>query len=456
MKSAARHKRCEGAKRGCATVKSTQRRAIGRPYTALIIVVLALGIPLPLANAAIGTGPAEDRDFVELAASDLVSLDLPDVAAPQIDDPISKAELEDLKTLASQEGTSLQDAIDRYAWNDNFALAVSIVREKHPEALAGAEIVGARGAWVGFAADAPDAALEIIMAFEKAHPAVAVQVRPGFGFSEIELGRAIATVHYAELAIPGVRDATTTFDYEIRQITTAVAFSGAAHPGTAEIRRVAIDRLVETGLGKLLDSISVNAVETNMPVLSGLHSNTEHLGGEALSDCTSGFTVQHWNGTTGIVTAQHCQDNEVDDGVALTYKLGHDGTWGDFQWHTGPQTEPDDFYSGSSTALEVNGRDVAAWASPVVGQSICKNGKAGFKDCDTVRKKHVCSLIWCELIMTEHQYGVPGDSGGPWFWNYTAYGVHHGWDYDPVWPFDRSLFSDVTFLFNALDIQVRK
>jgi len=87
---------------------------------------------------------------------------MPDIAPPRIDDPISEAELEDLKTLASQNDMSLEEAIDRYAWTDNFALAVSTVRDGFPNAFSGAEIVGKNEAWVGFAADAPKEATAII------------------------------------------------------------------------------------------------------------------------------------------------------------------------------------------------------------------------------------------------------------------------------------------------------
>lgn len=409
-----------------------------------VVVVLALMMAAPIAQA--------DQPS---SSEGLALTDLPDVAAPQIDDPISVAELEDLKTLASQQGMSLQDAIDRYAWNDNFALAVSDLREKYPDAFAGAEIVGARGAWVGFAADAPDAAIEIIDAFEKAHTAVEVQVRPGFGFTEVELANAVATVHYAALGANGVRDATTTFDYETRQITSAVALGDGAVAALDDVRDAATGHVVDSGLGKLLERIAIKVLESDVPRAVPADS-TAHIGGEAWSDCTSGFTVMHWDGRTGIVTAGHCQTSQSDDGRALTHQAQHDGTFGDFQWHTGPQTEPDDFYSGTATTLEANRRDVAAWSSPVVGQAVCKNGKAGFKDCDTVMKKHVCTLIYCEFVQTEHHYVVLGDSGGPWFYGNTAYGVTYGYHWDPVWPFTRDLFSDVSLLDYVFEVQVRK
>ena len=45
---------------------------------------------------------------------------------------ISEAELIDLQAIADQKGMSLQAAIDRYAWNDDFDVAVSQIREAVP------------------------------------------------------------------------------------------------------------------------------------------------------------------------------------------------------------------------------------------------------------------------------------------------------------------------------------
>lgn len=421
------------------------------PSRACAITLTAVFALAPIAPSASGSAATRSSPV-----GDVLLGDLPDVPAPQIDDPISDAELEDLQTLADQEGASLDEVVDRYAWNDNFGLAVDLIRAGYPGALTGAEIVHARAAWVGFAAGVPDGAMEILDTFQKAYPAIAVDVRRDFGFSEIELREAISTVHYAALEATGIREVNTVFDFDARQITSTVAFGGTLVDPVDDVNGAVIARLVGAGLGDILDTITIKVIASELPTLGGEHSSSEHLGGEALSDCTSGFSVQHWDGRSGIVIAEHCQTAQSDDGKPLTFQMAADGYFGDFQWHTGPQSEPDDFYSGNATTLEVNRRDVSGVQVPVVGQAVCKNGKAGYKDCDTVRVVNVCSLVWCNMVETEHQYGVGGDSGGPWFWNYTAYGVHHGWFWDPIPPFDRSLFSQVSLLFNALDIQVRR
>ena len=44
----------------------------------------------------------------------------PEAVPPEIRDAVSDAELQDLQAVAEQYGMTLQEAFDRYAWNDNF------------------------------------------------------------------------------------------------------------------------------------------------------------------------------------------------------------------------------------------------------------------------------------------------------------------------------------------------
>jgi hypothetical protein len=121
--------------------------------------------------------------------SDGAVFDLPDVAAPQIGDPPNAAELEDLQTLADQRGVSLQEVVDRYGWNDNFALAVGEIRRVASAAFTGAEIVDATHAWVAFSGAVPSQARQIVDEFTTHFPRVSIEVRTGSGFTEVELER---------------------------------------------------------------------------------------------------------------------------------------------------------------------------------------------------------------------------------------------------------------------------
>ena len=198
-----------------------------------------------------------------------------EVAPPEMDPPINEAELEDLQTIASQRGISLQAAIERYAWRYRFGLAVDRIREASPAAYARAEIVDAGHAWIAFSGRPPDAALEIIDTFSRSHPGVSVEVRADWGFSAVELQRAIPAVHYAVLKAPGVRDALTSFDSTTGQITTSVVLESTAPDSVLDdLRAVAAQSLTDATRPDILNSITTSVVRSNAQVLSRDESST--------------------------------------------------------------------------------------------------------------------------------------------------------------------------------------
>ena len=372
----------------------------------LIILIVAIG-----ASIAAGNSPEP----------------VPEVPPPGIGDPISDAELEDLQAVANHYGISLQAAIDRYAWNDNFSLAVAKIRASSPLAFTTAEIVGADHAWVGFASSVPRVARDIIDIFSRSHSRITVEVRADLGFTEVELERAIEAVHYAVFAASEVRDASTWFDYATGLIRTNVVLEDAASDSVLDdLQELAAQNLTQATRADIVNSITTLVVRSDRDVLGGDESSTEHLGGESLSNCTSGFGTKTSAGVRGISTAGHCNNPQSDDGSNLTFQSEYEDAHGDFQWHTGSQNEPDDFYSGSSSSNEANRRDVSAVGAPTVGQSLCRNGKTSNKDCQEVRRLNVCSSGECNLVQMGEHLSADGDSGGPVYWLNTAYGIHKG------------------------------
>ena len=209
---------------------------------------------------------------------------LPEAAPPEIDDPPSDAELQDLQAIADRDGVSLQEAIDRYAWRDNFSLTTSRIREAAPADFAGAEITGPGHAWIAFAGQPPKSALDILDIFRNSHSGVSVEVRTGLGYSEAELQKAIPAVHYAVLRSPGVRNASTSFDSSTDQIRTVVALELTASPSIlSNLRAIATQRLIEETRPDITNSITVSVVRSKFGVLGGADSMTENLVGGVLT-----------------------------------------------------------------------------------------------------------------------------------------------------------------------------
>lgn len=385
-------------------------------------------------------------------------LNLPDVAAPKIGDPPNRAELVDLQRIAEQKGMTFKDAIDRFAWNDNFSLAVQKIREASPEAFAGAEIVDAGHAWVAFADSAPEAALDWIDVFSSSHKAISVEVRTGLGFTEVELEKAVPAAHYAVFEAPEVRDAVTRFDYATGQITTRVVLDNAVSATVIDdLQAAGAKGLTDATRADILGSITNSVVRSYSDVLGENDSDDYHYGGEALSDCTSGFGVKDDSTSEeGISTAGHCDNSITDDGDSLTLVEEYEDTYGDFQWHTGTEEHADDFYAGI-TGPEYNLRDVAAVGAPTVNMALCANGKVNYNRCDYVRELNVCHDDRCNLVSMDNDYASGGDSGGPVYYGNTAYGLHQGnVPSCPTWPWQHcDVFSRADKIDDAMGVSVR-
>ena len=272
---------------------------------ALMILFIFSALTLTTVSVVLAGGDGENPLHQEVA----------DVAAAQIDDPISDTELRDLQTVAEQAGISLQDAIDRYGWNNNFALAVSRIKGAVPGDFAGAEIVDASHAWIAFSGTAPQEALDIIDTFSSSHRGVSVEVRTDLGFNETELQKAIEDVHYGTLSAPETLDASTSFDYETGQITTVVVLDNTASDSDLDyLQAVAATNLADATRTDIHRSVTATVISSDHDVLGGVDSDSEHLGGEILSsglgdDCTSGFGVKNSSGRRGVSTAGHCPNN---------------------------------------------------------------------------------------------------------------------------------------------------
>lgn len=148
--------------------------------------------------------------------------------------------------------------------------------------------------------------------------------------------------------------------------------------------------------------------------------------------CTSGFTAfrgSQW----GLLTAGHCP-NATHQIVGSTYGFSfvteHVGSYGDAQFHA--STDPTRL---NSIKIADNGptyRTITSTAYPVAGASICNFGRTRPNAaCTTVAAVNVCltnssGVAVCRLARTNGTFTNNGDSGGPWYLNNTAIGVHAG------------------------------
>jgi antitoxin component of RelBE/YafQ-DinJ toxin-antitoxin module len=142
------------------------------------------------------------------------------------------------------------------------------------------------------------------------------------------------------------------------------------------------------------------------------------FGGKALTTCTSGFSVRNSSGTKGVTTAGHCNNSQSYSGVSLPFMSGTTGGVYDIQWHRGDHafTVRNLIWDGTYNRFIYS---VKFRASQSVGEWVCKYGMTTGYACGTIATTSQDGVN----IRVDNMTVQGGDSGGPWFWNNTAYGT---------------------------------
>jgi hypothetical protein len=144
---------------------------------------------------------------------------------------------------------------------------------------------------------------------------------------------------------------------------------------------------------------------------------TDIFGGLALTTCTSGFSVKDSGGTKGITTAGHCSNDQWYNGVKLPFVSGTTGGVYDIQWHTAPGfTVRNLVFDGTYNRYIFS---VKFRANQSVGEWVCKYGMTTGYACGTIATTSQDGVN----VRVDNMTVQGGDSGGPWFWNNTAYGT---------------------------------
>ena len=193
---------------------------------------------------------------------------------------------------------------------------------------------------------------------------------------------------------------------------------------------------LERALAEAGEVLPANVVVRGVSALSSVDHDLEIHGGELMSDCTSGFSVQHSNGTKGISTAGHCAYYQQMSGVSLRHEDRANGGSYDVQWHTvDDDGEGDDHefvnlvYDGTYHRLITSAKSRPQQS---VGEYVCKYGRATRRTCGNIasRNHQLDSPYGGNVWVRVHKEGVNlssgGDSGSAWYGGNAAYGIHHG------------------------------
>lgn len=170
--------------------------------------------------------------------------------------------------------------------------------------------------------------------------------------------------------------------------------------------------------------------DINLNAVSGGEKLT--ISGTTRHECTAAFPAKNVDGATGLVTAGHCADNLTVDYGNRLYTATHrrSASAGDGQFHRSREgVSPRFRYDWGKY------RPVDRHSAIVTGSWACRFGaKTGQGSrCVRVKEPSVCIYYkdegkqYCHLTVTEDWTGEQnGDSGGPWYHNNIALGIHSG------------------------------
>ena len=158
--------------------------------------------------------------------------------------------------------------------------------------------------------------------------------------------------------------------------------------------------------------------------------------GLALSTCTSGYSVRHNDGRTGITTAAHCGNTQRRSGTLLPWQGSRYGGSYDVQWHTTPGfTDRPWARDGLSDSTTPGYRIITSTTSRLnqpVGGTVCKFGMTTGRTCGSIQSRSYnpglvpsSNATWVRVDGGSTNLSEGGDSGGPWYFGGSAYGIHH-------------------------------
>ncbi|NRQ31219.1 hypothetical protein HII36_05130 [Nonomuraea sp. NN258] len=337
-------------------------------------------------------------------------------------DDLDLTEIDDLKGLAKTMGMSLEESIDRWGWSETFRDFSKNLRNRFPGEVAALAIVdNGRGAAVGFKGSIPSNVAELA----KSLP-VRVELSDNKGYTEQEFHDAVTRAKETVTAQPEV---------EIAEVSDANPVTGEI---TLKFKAKAAVRStvsIESLQARTRDAVALATIRVGVisdDTLTGRVLEDQYIrGGGWLEQtlgthhCTSGFNIT--NGTTRrSSTAEHCADAEYlwynnhptqgGDHTTIS-RMFRSPTYDVASYNQGGKTLTRTFYADLNDPRYADG-----WSYPGIGDPVCKYGRETGHTCSYVAHYSGSDGVW----VTEHDISTGGDSGGPWFYNRIAYGIHMG------------------------------
>ena len=183
-----------------------------------VVAAVVIIVTMAAAPSSNGRTAASHRDMATLPPHDAAAL------MRQHSSISSLAELSDLQTLAYQYGITLDEAIERYAWRNDFSRMVTVVEKDNPDSFVEAASTSGSSARIKFSGPISSNARNAIDKFKSENPHVTVSLQVGRdpGFTRREADEAVVGAHFAVMAEDGVQDSVTYYDSDAIEIVVTV------------------------------------------------------------------------------------------------------------------------------------------------------------------------------------------------------------------------------------------
>lgn len=345
-------------------------------------------------------------------------------------------QLEDLKLIADEEGITLQDAVTRYGWQDDFALAVEEISEQLPESFSYGEATEGDDPVpvIHLTGDAP-AEADAIVTDAGTRVNLDLQIENDAIYTALEIEEIVSDAHDAVVYAVGTDDVGTFYDEKANVVRADV---GGFASG---------DESIETDVNVALAAVDRSVVIPNVEIVFHDEEAADEeaiRGGVRIAAangdrCTSGFPAKRTHPKTGkvnygIVTAAHCRNTTTYNGFRDYLNPPGIKIWnsrGDIHYQS--RKNMGNKMGKSFQYAPGKFRRITGVRAPYVGKYLCmygdttrgkKNGKA---TCAKVAKIGTARGKYKGLVSMTKYVSESGDSGGPWFSGGLAYGVHSGW-----------------------------
>jgi streptogrisin C len=340
----------------------------------------------------------------------------------------------DVQLAAKQFGWDVEATAEHLNAQTSFGLLIDTVATKFPDSYAGAAFAEQPGAasQVMIKGDVLDDVARMVET-----SGLKVELVGGMKFSLLDQQRRSSEI------IKVLRSAG------YKEVGTAVLSGGQIQVAVSGTPRTRVELPAH-----LLDGVEVVQAPGRIVTDEAAMGGQQVFGGGA--QCTSGFSVRRIStGTTGIATAAHCTGMSTivtpSGNRSMSFQLQHNGSFGDMEWHTTVDTEVDNYM-----ATPTEERDVSmVWPSNGYAENMVTcvfSRMQGTRSCDQIYSTSVSSNSASNLIATDNDSTVGGDSGGPWSFNSIADGIHKGDKW--IWFGTRNVFSRAGNLPVALGVEV--